>query len=148
MARLPGLKEEVLEKLRKVEQDLLELPDSLAENPQADLSKLCIKFVKEVESYAGGKPNDDPRQRTFLRDCLSHYRSLKDGVLSTRPHFGVGHSNPPHANGIIETIPLPPCLAPASPPVQHQPEKEEMSSKRLQKKAPNQGNILLKLADS
>jgi hypothetical protein len=147
MARLPGLKEEVLDKLRKIEQNLSELPDSLAENPQADLSKLCIKFVKEVETYASGKPNDDPKQRTFLRDCLSHYRSLKDQVLSTRPHFAVGHPDPRLSNGIIEASPLPPCLAPASPPVQYQPEKEEMSFKRLQRKAPTQGLTLLKLSD-
>jgi hypothetical protein len=147
MARLPGLKEEVLNKLKKIDQDLAELPDSLAQNPQADLSKLCIKFVKEVESYASGKPNDDPKQRTFLRDCLSHYRSLKDRILSTRPHFGVGHSDPRLSNGIIEASPLPQCLAPASPAVQHQPQKEEISFQRLQRKAPNQGYTLFKLTD-
>lgn len=145
MARLPGLKEEVFDKLRDVEQELVGLPESLSENPQIDLSKLCIKFVKDVENYAGGKPNDDPSQRTFLRDSLSHYRSLKDRILSTRPHFKVGLSNSRQVNGILEVVPQPPSLEPEAPPAQNQTEKEQMSLKRLQRKAPNQGNIRFKL---
>jgi hypothetical protein len=86
---LPGLKMTLFEKLKAVESELAKLPDSLADQPQSELTKLCTKFVKDVESYASGQLHGNPGQRSFIRDTLPNYRSLKHLVLSTRPQFKV-----------------------------------------------------------
>jgi hypothetical protein len=145
---LPGLKMQVCDKLKAVESELAELPESLAEQPQSELTKLCTKFVKDVEIYASGQLNDNPRQRSFIRDALPYYRSLKHLILSTRPQFKVELSRDQSANGIVlETTPQPPPLQAASPPVTSGPEIERISSKMLNRRAPNQGIWLLDPAD-
>lgn len=138
----------VCDKLKAVEAALAGLPESLAEQPQSELMKLCTKFVKDVENYASGQMNDNPRQRTFIRDSLPHYRSLKYLVLSTRPQFKVELSKELSVNGVVlETTPQPPLLQPASTLVQNGTEGERLSSKMLNRRAPNQGIWVLDLAD-
>jgi len=139
---------QVCDKLKAVEAALAELPESLAEQPQSELMKLCTKFFKDVENYASGKPNDNPGQRTFIRDALPHYRSLKHLILSTRPQFKVELSKDQYMNGVVlETNPQPPALQPAPSPAQNQPEVERISSKMLHLRAPNQGICFLNQAD-
>jgi len=91
---LPGLKKDLLDKMRKVQRDLREIPKSLAENPQSDLISLCSAFLKDIELYTSGKPTDDPDQATFLGDATSHYDSLKKAITRTRPRFKVSKARP------------------------------------------------------
>lgn len=93
-SRLPGLKKDLSDKMREVYQDLNGLPKSLADDPQANLLSLCSAFTQEVDSYTNGKPKEKPDQRTFLRDALPHYRTLKDLVSDTRPQFSVAPADP------------------------------------------------------
>jgi hypothetical protein len=138
---------QVCDKLKAVEEALAELPESLAEQPQSELMKLCAKFFKDVENYASGKPNDNPGQRTFIRDASPHYRSLKHLILSTRPQFKVELSKDQHVNGVVlENNPQPPALQPVSPPAHNHPEVERISSKLLYNRAPNQGICFFNLA--
>jgi hypothetical protein len=124
--------------LKTAESELRDLPESLAENPQAELLKLCNKFIRDVEDYASGKSSENPRQRTFIRDSSPHYRSLKDQILSTRPHFKVCDRNEKFPN-LVETSPTPPSLQPASLPLENHTEAERISSKMLHLRASNQG---------
>jgi hypothetical protein len=114
------LKKELSDKMRKVREELTALPKSLADNPQSELMSLCLAFIKEVDRYTSGKPNDDPDQATFLQDASPHYQVLKQEVIRTRPQFGIS---------TLESIST---LLVIQVPV---------DEKELHRKATNQGNI-------
>src|SRR5947207_1029356 len=122
--------------MRKVRQDLAEMPKSFAENPQSDLMSLCHAFIKEVESYTSGKPNDDPDQATFLGDASPHYEALKQEVIRTRPQFGISPANFPMSCGRGEVFPDP-IVGPLSPPLAR---PSLLSEKELHGNAPNHRN--------
>jgi hypothetical protein len=82
-----------------VGQALTTLPKSLADNSQANLLSLCDEFIEEVKNYTNGKPNDNPKQGTFLKDASSHYRALKTKINRTRPQFEIA------PDGTYETTP-------------------------------------------
>jgi len=65
------------------------IPKSFADNPQANLLSLCTQFIKEVDDYTNGKPNDDSKHSTFLRDALPFYRAFKSAINETRPLFKI-----------------------------------------------------------
>ena len=123
--------------MRKVRQDLAEMPKSFAENPQSDLMSLCHAFIKEVESYTSGKPNDDPDQATFLGDASPHYEALKQEVIRTRPQFGISPGNVPVSCGPSEVFPEA-TLGSLSPPLA----RTSLLEKELHGKAPNAQTLL------
>jgi hypothetical protein len=87
--RLPTLKRDLSEKMRKVRSDLEGLPKSFVDNPQAHLLSLCNTFSRAIDSYTNGKPNYPPSRPTFLQDNLTNYRALKREIERTRPQFEV-----------------------------------------------------------
>jgi hypothetical protein len=89
VSRLPTLKKDLSDKLRKVHLDLDALPKSFDDNPQAHLLSLCGTFIQEIDDYTNGKPNHNPDQPTFLQDALMHYRIFRQQVNGTRPRFGI-----------------------------------------------------------
>jgi hypothetical protein len=91
--RLPTLKKDLSDKLRKVHLELDALPKSFEDNPQAHLLSLCGTFIQEIDDYTNGKPNHNPDQSTFLQDALMHYRIFRQQVNHTRPHFVVPPAN-------------------------------------------------------
>ena len=108
--RLPYLKKDLSEKMRGVRQGLDVLPRSFHDNPQLGLMSLCREFIKEVEKYTSGKPNDDPDQLTFLQDAAPYYKTLKEEVIDTRPQFEIIGVKPP---SVFSSEPV--TLSPAPP---------------------------------
>jgi Dynamin central region len=111
LLRLPTLKKDLVDKMRKVQRDFASLPKSFADDPQAHLLSLCTGFVQEMDFYTNGKENSDPRKPTFLHDALPHYFKLKDKISLTRPKFEIALaiSLPPPVNFVnYEPVYLPP----------------------------------------
>jgi len=50
-ARIPSLRKRILEKKRKIETDLSDLPKSFQDNAQAELLALFDAFLKEIEKW-------------------------------------------------------------------------------------------------
>ena len=75
--------------MRKVQLDLVDLPQSFADDPQAHLLSLCTSFLRDIDNYTNGKPTYPPGQRTFLRDAFKYYRILERDIKLTRPQFQV-----------------------------------------------------------
>jgi hypothetical protein len=86
---LPTLKKDLFDKMKKVQSELGDLPQSFADNPQRNLLSLCSSFVQEIDKYTNGQPIHPPNQPTFLRDALRHYRGLEKEIKRTRPQFNV-----------------------------------------------------------
>jgi hypothetical protein len=91
--RLPTLKKDLSDKLRRVHLELDALPKSFEDNPQAHLLSLCGTFIQEIDDYTNGKPSHNPDQPTFLQDALMHYRIFRQQVNHTRPRFVVPPAN-------------------------------------------------------
>ncbi len=100
-ARIPSLRKRILEKKRKIETDLSDLPKSFQDNAQAELLALFDAFLKEIDQYTSGRPMYDDNQSSFLQDVFPYYRLLKEDINRTRPVFQV------LPDGIVQTIAVP-----------------------------------------
>ena len=115
-SRIPSLKKRILEKRRKFESALSDLPKSFQDNPQAELLALFDVFLKEIDQYSNGKPIYDDSQRSFLHDAFPYYGLLKEEINGTRPDFHI------LSEGNVQTVSVPAMVTaeshgfPAPPP--------------------------------
>jgi Dynamin central region len=83
--RLPKLKDELVRKLRAVDEQLGQLPESLSENPQGLLLNLCRDFLADVEFRT--KRNESHPQ--FFETLHEIFSLLQKRILATKLEFSV-----------------------------------------------------------
>jgi len=79
------LKEEIVKKLKIVDKDLNQLPESFQDNPQSRLLNLCSAFLTSVNKYTSGEPG----KVIFLGDARPVYSAFEREIRDTRPKFTI-----------------------------------------------------------